>query len=87
MNKSAKDWSEYAAETAPATAPKHHLSQKEGAAYLGISTDLLSKLIRNGEVPAAQLGDSGRVVRVRRDDLDKLIEDRTIRPRRSKSRW
>lgn len=53
------------------SAPKEYLSLEEVADMLGVNYQLIYKLVRSGELPAARLG---RIYRVLRRDLDHFLE-------------
>jgi excisionase family DNA binding protein len=53
------------------------MGTKEGAAYLGITTRTLYRFIDQGALPAYKLG---RVIRVKRGDLDTFIEQTRVEP-------
>ncbi len=53
------------------------MSTKAAAAYLGITTRTLYRFIDEGALPAYKLG---RVIRVRRPDVDAFIEAARVAP-------
>lgn len=53
------------------------MGTKKGAAYIGVTQRTLYRLIDDGQVPAYKIG---RVIRVRRDDLDDFLEVSRIEP-------
>jgi len=50
------------------------LSVPEAAMVLELSGPTVRRLIREGVVPIVQLGGRGHAVRIRRSDLDRLLE-------------
>lgn len=50
------------------------LTTSEGARYAAVSEDTLREWIANGQLQAGRVG---RVLRVRRSDIDRLLLDRT----------
>jgi excisionase family DNA binding protein len=53
------------------------LTVDEAAMELRLSSPTLRRLISEGIVPVVQLGGPGHAVRVRREDLDRLLEARS----------
>jgi excisionase family DNA binding protein len=53
------------------------LGTKEAARYLGITQRTLYKLINAGQLPAYKIG---RVIRVRRDEVDAFLDTARIKP-------
>ncbi len=53
------------------------LGTKEAARYLGITQRTLYKLINAGQLPAYKIG---RVIRVRRDEVDAFLDAARIKP-------
>ena len=49
----------------------------EACKYLGIQNRTLYKLINDGEIRAYKVG---RVIRLRRDDVDDFLDDHVIEP-------
>ena len=52
------------------------LSISQAAAYLSVSPDTVRRLIRNGIIPHARIGNS---IRIRRTDLDGYLEHQVSR--------
>ncbi len=52
------------------------LSIPQAGAYLGVSPDTVRRLIRNGTIPHARIGNS---IRIRRADLDGYLEGQISR--------
>ena len=53
------------------------LSTKEAAGYLGINLRTLYRFIDEGDVPAYKFG---RVIRLRKEELDRFIDGARISP-------
>jgi excisionase family DNA binding protein len=58
------------AETAPAKAPEGWMSVGTAAAYLDLTPAALRARVARGEVTAFRLGNDGRSLRFKREDLD-----------------
>lgn len=54
------------------------LSVPEAALMLGLSSPTVRRLIREGTIPIVQLGGRGHAVRIRRADLDRLLEAQAV---------
>ena len=52
------------------------LSVPQAGAYLNVSSDTVRRLIRNGSIPHARIGNS---IRIRRADLDDYLEGQVSR--------
>jgi excisionase family DNA binding protein len=74
----------------PALAPKL-LSTKEAAERLGVATNTILRMVRDGELRVVNLGRKGERpprarIRIREDDLAAVIDARTYRaPRRGRT--
>jgi excisionase family DNA binding protein len=60
------------------------MSIRESSEYLGLSPDSIGRLVKSGTIPASRLGE--RVVRIKREDLDRFVSDNRIETNRSKWR-
>jgi excisionase family DNA binding protein len=58
-------------------APIEWLSSADAADYLGVGVRTLYKFIDDGDLPGYRLG---RVIRLKRDEIDAFIESRRIQP-------
>jgi len=65
-------------------AHRPHMSIRESSEYLGLSPDSIGRLVKSGTIPASRLGE--RVVRIKREDLDRFVSDNRIETNRSKWR-
>lgn len=57
--------------------PEKYLSLEEVADQLGVTYQLIYKLVRTGELPAIRLG---KLYRVSQDDLDEYLGSRKVKP-------
>jgi excisionase family DNA binding protein len=71
------------AATAPVEPPPvvAALNREKAAKYLGISRSTVNRLVKSGRLPAIAV--TGKATRYRVEDLDRLIRDRIVRPRRT----
>ncbi|MDT5358108.1 MAG: hypothetical protein QOJ56_6640 [Mycobacterium sp.] len=53
--------------------PRKYYSLDEAAELVGTSTRSLRRLISNGQLKAVRIGTDTRLIRIDRDELDKLI--------------
>lgn len=58
-------------------APIEWLSSADAADYLGVGVRTLYKFIDDGDLPGYRLG---RVIRLKRNEIDAFIESRRIQP-------
>ena len=58
-------------------APPDWMSTKDAAAHLGVNLRTLYRFIDSGDLPAYKFG---RVIRLKRQDVDMFIEAARIRP-------
>jgi excisionase family DNA binding protein len=63
--------------TSPDGAPIEWLSSGEAADYLGVGLRTLYKFIDDGDLPGYRMG---RVIRLKRNEIDAFIESRRIQP-------
>lgn len=52
------------------------LSVPQAAMLLGLSSPTIRRLIAQGVIPVVQIGGRGHAVRIRRRDLDRLLDAR-----------
>jgi excisionase family DNA binding protein len=55
----------------PSTLASPYLTRTDAAAYLGVATKTVDRLVSRGDLTAYRL--SARLIRFRRDDLDALL--------------
>jgi excisionase family DNA binding protein len=53
--------------------PRKYYSLDEAAELVGTSTRSLRRLISNGQLKAVRIGTDTRLIRIDRDELDKVI--------------
>lgn len=63
--------------TSPSGAPIEWMSSGDAADYLGVGVRTLYKFIDDGDLPGYRFG---RVIRLKRDEVDAFIESRRIQP-------
>lgn len=57
--------------------PQEYLSLEEVSEQLGVTYQLIYKMVRSGELPAIKLG---KLYRVSQTDLDEFLHTRKVRP-------